>query len=477
MLKDIVLILPPNNFTDMINPEKPTNSGFYVHYPHLGLCYLAAMCEKENFSVAIIDAVAENLSLLKIMQKLKMISPKVIGITVTAPTLNIIYQLTQEIKKQLPNTTVVLGGPHISADPEILNIFPINFALRGEADYSFAKLCKFLINNEGSLHNIEGLVYKEDGRLQIFGDLVIISDLSALPLPARHLLNNKLYSNPVCYKTTTSVTTVRGCPYDCSFCSRAVRGNIYNENSVEAIIKELKEIKEKHKLQYVTFMDETFTYNKKRTTTLCEEIINAKLNLVWAAQTRADLVNEDLLEIMKKAGCVNLSFGVEASDENIRENIGKPKNILHYKNLVKMCRDIGIETNAYYMFGHYGETQEDFKNTIELALELDTDYASFNLTNIFPGSPIYKKLLAEKKIKREIWDDFALGKGELPLLIPENLNKEILQKTIATAFKKFYFRKKFFIRKIKSLKGMADILHHLKILKVLLGEYVVKYGR
>jgi anaerobic magnesium-protoporphyrin IX monomethyl ester cyclase len=469
-MAEILFIIPPNNFTDMVRNQKYKKSkGYYVYYPHLGISYIASVLLKSNFKVEILDSLVNHLTEEEIIKILKKKNPKIIGITVTTPTLPVVYSLVERIKENL-SSIVVVGGPHISFYPEMSFFLKADFGIAGEADYSFLQLANFLLREEGKKENIKGLIWKENSKI-FQNQKEIIENLDEIPFPARELLENQKYVNPVCSEKTTSIITTRGCPFSCLFCSRAVRERNYSERSVENVIEEIKEITEKFKIKYITFMDETFTYNQERAENIAREILKNNLKIKWAAQTRVNLVSLQLLKIFKEAGCVNLSFGVESGKEEIRKILKKPISYSEYKEFVEMCKKAGIETNAYYMLGHPNETLQDIKETINFAKRLDTDYASFNITNIFPGSPLYEEMRKKNLISENIWEEFTLGRKELPVYLPEGVKRRELEKMIGVAFRSFYFRPKIIYRKFKKLKNFSDFFHHLKIAFIILKDY------
>lgn len=486
-MSDVILIMPPNNFTDMIKVrDNQKNKGFYVNYPPLGLAYLAAVLERENFKVKIIDAVTSLMGEEGILKTVSEERPKVVGITVTTPTLRVVYRLVQRLKEIGPQMVIVLGGPHISAQPEIISSLKVEFGFRGEAEEGLPKLVKSIVEEQRSTHlpvhgctqigafpDIPGLVWLEDREVRM-NSHPVISRLDSLPFPARHLLDNGRYINPTCSAKTTSLITTRGCPYNCLFCSRAVREE-YNERSVDNVIEEIREVVEKLRIEYITLMDETFTQSRKRVEEVVRKIKENKLNFKWACQTRVNLIDKELIKAMHDVGCVNLSFGVESSSERIRELLKKPPPKKDYENVVKWSREIGMETNAYYMFGHPTETLSDLKETINFALSLNSDYASFNLTTVFPGSPLYRQMLKENLISEDIWNQYILGAVDLLTYVPEGLSKKTLERTISLAFRKFYFRPKYILRKLLKIKSIKDLRHHLRIAIIILKDFVLSH--
>lgn len=472
-LADVVLIMPPNNFSDMIKVEENHQSSYYVHYPHLGLLYLAACCERAGYKVQIIDALAERITASEVVARVARVSPKYVGITVTTPTLRICYQLCQALQ-QLPSAPeVILGGPHISSDPEVLKVFPCRLALRGEADETFPRLLRALENHE-PLEKIPGLVLSANGDFFAHQISPVVKSIDSLPFPARHLIPNRLYSNPINALPTTSAITVRGCPFDCAFCSRAVRGRKTTAQSITHSLAELQEVQDRFGIRYVTFMDETFTLSKSYVYAFCEGLLKKNIKLKWGCQTRADLVDEEMLKLMKKAGCQLISCGVESGSERIRKLLHKPVPEEVYFRFVALCRKAGLETNTFWIFGHPTETLDDLKKTLAMCVQLGSTYASFNITNIFVGSPIYDQLLREGKIYRKIWDDYTLGRAELPIYVPRGMSEDFLRSQIALAFRKFYLRPGPVVRRMKRWRDLRELRHDIKIFSVLTTHYMRK---
>lgn len=473
-----MLIMPPNNFTDMIRVEENHHSAYYVHYPHLGLMYLAAACEQAGMSVMIIDALVEKLGPAAVLERTRRACPKIVGLTVTTPTLRICYRLAKAMRTFDSPPEVVLGGPHVSADPEVLGVFPCRYALRGEADFTFVTLAERLISGKAP-GDIEGLVVKEGdldlpaGSVQTDHRQPVIRNLDPLPFPARHLCPNHLYRNPVNSLTTTAALTVRGCPFDCLFCSRAVRGQKTDGRSLGDTMAELADIEERFGIQYATLMDETFTFSKKYVSDFCRAMRESSLRLQWGAQTRADLVSEEMLLDMRDAGCRLISFGVESGSERIRKLLHKPVEEAHYRQAIELCRKAGIETNTFWILGHPTETREELEQTLRFCVELDPTYASFNITNVFVGAPIYDQMLREGKLDRTIWDRYTLGEAELPLYVPEGMTEGYLRAKIAEGFRRFYLRPRPIMNRMRRWASLSELRHDLHIMRVLATQYMV----
>jgi len=442
--------------------EDVENEGFYLNYPHLGLAYLASMLEKNKFTVRIIDSSASLININEIIKILKEEKPSIIGITVTTQTLRSVYLLVKEIKKASIKSEIVLGGPHISAEPEIIKKIDVKYGFVGEAEYGLIKLCEFIIRKKGSINNIKGLVYKKNHKLKI-NERDFIKNLDLLPFPARRLLPNDKYFSPVISGRITSMIATRGCPFNCIYCSRAAMGRQCFHRSPENIAEEMKECVEKYNVKYIEFVDDTFTIKQDKILSLCKLIKEKNIKVKWGCQTRANLVDKKLLKEMHSAGCMKISFGVETGSQRVRYLLNKYISDEAFRNACKWCKEIGIETNAFFMFGHPTETIEEMEQTIKFAKELDTDYAAFYITTIVPASLLFNIALKEKLVNSDVWEKYMLGKVELPAYIPEKLNFKILEEMHRKAFRSFYLRPKYILKRIFKLKNFSELRNTVRI--------------
>jgi radical SAM superfamily enzyme YgiQ (UPF0313 family) len=474
-MTEILLIDPPYSFTEIVKlKSKKKKGGFYVRYPHLGLCYLASFLQKEGFSVGIIDASANMLDERDIVDIVKSKKPCIVGITVTTPLLRTVYLIIKSIRSENIKCEIVLGGAHISIDPEIIKDLEIKYGFIGEAEYGFTELCKRVINGQDEFGEIDGLVYNNNGIIKINRKRVP-EDLDSLPFPARDLVDNNKYFSPVISGKITSMITSRGCPFQCAYCSRPAVGREYRVRSIENIIKEIKEVINKYDIKYINFEDDTFTLNKDRTRQLCEKIINEKIKIYWGCQTRADLVDYELLNIMKDSGCIKVSFGVETGSERIRYLINKKVKNEDYIRAFKWCNDLGIETNAFVMFGHPTETIKDMEESIRFTCRLNPTYAAFYITTILPGSILCDEAVKEKMIEHPfIWRRYMRGEENLPSYIPVGLKKKDLEKMLKKAFRKFYLRFKYILDRIKRIRSLNDLKRNVKSGWTIIKDYIIR---
>ncbi|MFA5406132.1 MAG: radical SAM protein [Candidatus Nanoarchaeia archaeon] len=453
---DVLLINPHEDFYDV-----PKKKGFAI-YPPMGLMYLSAVLKKNNISANIIDALAERINLNDLSDKIDKLNPKVIGITATTPQIRGAIQLAKSLKLKNKNIKICLGGAHISNDASFMNKFPyFDFCVVGEAETVFPNIVKDILS-------------KKKIKKVYIGEAV--SNLDNLPLPDWESINRNLYYIPNA-KNFVTIHSSRGCPFNCSYCSKIKMP--VRLRSPKNVIREINFYIKKYNIDYVLFTDDTFTLNKNRVKLLCEMMIKKQLKISWACETRADLVDKNILSLMKKAGCDEISFGVETGNEKLRfEVINKHIKNLQYLQAFKICNNLGIKTNAFFMMGFPKEDIPSLEDTLNFILELKPTIFGVHLTVLFPGSDIYKTALKEGKINENTWYKIFSGKiNELPLYIPDHLSFEILNDFRRKIYKKFYLRPSFIIKRMFYSLTHHSVMADLSIFLDLLFKGKTKTGR
>jgi radical SAM superfamily enzyme YgiQ (UPF0313 family) len=427
-MTSVILIYPPvyyqNNIPEVLD----------VSYPPLGILHLAAILEKNNISVKVIDVGAEKQPLSKTLQIIKKEKPVVIGISAMTPLLQGSVTLAKKIKQTNKKIKICLGGPHISADPKFIDrIKYFDFGITGEAEYSFLKTYKKIINKE----KIKKIIISETPK-----------NLSLLPWPARHLIDHTKYHK------TASLMATRGCPFNCYYCSRPCVSNIVRCRQPKDVVDEMNSLYVQCGGDYL-FQDDSLTLNRNFIVNFCNQLIKQKKKYRWAGYTRVDLVDKELLRLMSKAGCYSLTFGIESGDEKIRNEIVL-KHFSNQKviNTIKLCNKYHVEANGFFMFGHPTEKPKNINQTINFVLKNDFKIIGVSIATPFPGSLLWQYALKEKIVNNKFIDNFALGKlgpgysGVYPVYIPKTLNKDWVYLQRKKIFRKFYLRPKYIFNRI-----------------------------
>lgn len=462
----------------LLNPVFTRYGGLKGHggqAPPLGLGYIASyLREKKPYcKISILDAEAQSLSYEEIVREVKKSCPDIIGITVNTPVFYNVQRITELIKEVLPKVKIVAGGPHPSAMPEeTLGGGFIDFVVVGEGEVTFFELVD-AIENKTPLSDIAGVVYKDKSKIIRNKVRPLIEDLDSLPWPARDLMPHHLYypalTKRISLYRATSITSGRGCPFNCTFCgAKVVWGRRYRGRQAVAVVDEIKYCNEKLGFGEFSFTDELLTASRKRVIELCDEIIRKRLKIVWVCMSRVDVLDMDMLKKMKMAGCREISFGVESGSQKILDSINKGITIDQIKRAISMTKKVGIKTHASYMIGHIGETEDTVRQTKRLAEELNTDIAAFFVASPFPGTELYTQAKKHGYLKKKFeWIDFSpLSKNRAMMELP-GLSSEKILALHKDILKKYYLRPKYIFSQIRKIPRVVDIVNFFEGMKLL----------
>ncbi len=379
-------------------------------YPPLGLCYLAAMIRRERPSdvVRIIDMEIEGVSLQDLLKEMDEFRPDLVGIVATSPIFNAAYTIAGSIKQRF-GIPVVCGGPHPTVMPRetLEENLVIDYVIAGEGEATIVGLLDFI---EGKRNpDIPGLWRRgKDGNVLAPRPRELNATLDNLPLPARDLLplKNYLWSVPgkKGFVKFTTIMTYRGCPFQCIFCSaRAVFGGKVRKRSVNLVLDEMEQVVHDFDIKHFSFIDDTLTLNRNHITEISQGIIDRKLGITWEGFTRANLVDQEILDQMAKAGLVRISFGIESGDPEMLKRIKKGITLKDVPMAFSMAKKAGLETKGSAILGFPYETRETVKKTIDFLYSLkDCDQVYLNICTPYPGS--------------ELWDMALRGEGGMELL-------------------------------------------------------------
>jgi len=465
---NILLINPP-----YIKFSGIKNSG--GHAIPLNLAYLAGyLREHLDCGINILDAETCGMDYSDIEMAILKYQPDLVGISAPTPAFNHVVAVAKIVKSINARTFVIAGGPHPTAFPEeIIKTGCIDFAVRGEGELTFCELAAAISSGSDDYSKIKGIAYKQNGKVSLTEERELIKDIDTIPFPARDLFNLDLYYQAPTKKVSnfksTSIMTSRGCPYDCMHCiSKLVWKRRVRYRRVKMVVDEIEECVEKYGIREFNFYDDTFTLNKKRVIDICRMITARKLEIAWICFGRVNVIDKEMLDEMKKAGCRKISFGLESGSQKILDIMRKNATVAMGRKAVKTAAEAGLNVHASFMLGNIGETCETIRQTINYAKELELDNATFFLTTPFPGTDLYTEALNAGYISSSIrWEDFAPLTKSKPILVQQNINQEELIAWQKRAFKEFYFRPKYLLRKLKKITSLSD----LKILTEGLGVF------
>ena len=392
----------------------PENGAWYLgkRLPPIGLMYVAAALEKAGFEVQMLDNYLMKKSIGEIKQLVTNLNPQIVGITCGSATYARCVETARAIKEALPNCRIVVGGWHASYVPDSLLANPeIDYVVMGEGERAITQLATCITNNnESAAATIPGVACRRKGK-NIKNPPKFIENLDEIPYPARHLLPLELYDRTIEYlsvKPADVMSISRGCVFSCGFCeTKKLWGNICRAFSPQRVIDEIQDLQSKYGTKGLYFINDNFTLRKKETIELCNLMIKNKMDLEWVCDTRVDLVDQELLEKMREAGCKTIWFGVESGSQKILQRIGRNTTLEQIESAFKLCSKNGIKTACSFMLGVPDETLKDMETSLKFAKKLNPDWCLFNIFIANPDSKLYQEVLESKNYVR--LDEFLLS--------------------------------------------------------------------
>jgi len=461
------LLLNPPRWSEVMGKNPAIIERHRGFNPPLGLLYLASALKRyPEHHVEVLDAQPPKYSYAQLESYLREKSYDIIGITALTFTLVDVRKTAKLIKKILPDSKIIIGGWHTHIFPEeTLGWEEVDFVLMGEAEFSFPELLKNL-NDESSYRKIPGLAYKSSQGRVIKNSFSAIEDLDILPFPDRELLGVKNYGSILSRgRVTTTMISSRGCPYNCTFCDRPFSpiGSRLRMRDPKNVVDEIGSCLEAGIRQFI-FYDDTFTVNKARVLAICEEILNRRISIEWGIRSRVDTVDAGMLQMLKKAGCRVIHYGVESGNDRVLEGIKKGFTVRQARDVFALTRKAGIETLAYFMIGLPGENLSEIQDTRDLANELSPDYVHFTVFSPYPATGLYARGLEEGIIKNDVWREFARNPDEC-FKVPvweQNFSRRQLYDILISLYKDFYLRPSYFINRLRKINSGNDFLKKTK---------------
>ncbi|AUB61405.1 B12-binding domain-containing radical SAM protein [Methanobacterium subterraneum] len=440
----------------LINPIDDTavKNGLGLKIPPLNLMYLAAALENASITVKIIDDDLYQAGFDKITNLASKIDPKVVGITATTATIKNALEYIKNIKKALPNTLTVIGGPHPTFMPyeTLKSEKTLDAVVIGEGEETIVDIAD---NARKNLSGIKGISYRNDDKIRKTPSRPLIKDLDSLPFPARHLVPFKSYELS---SQAGGMITSRGCVFSCNYCSSSlIMGKKFRTRSPENVVDELEELSYKYGLKEVAFLDDIFMLNKKRAGMIADEIKCRDIDVSFIASSRVNNVDKRLLESLKDSGMSTLYCGVESGSQRVLDLMGKGITLKQAENAFKIAKNVGIDVVGSFILGYPGETVEEMNQTIDFSIKLDPDYCQYSILTPFPGTPIYYELKHKGLLDTENWDRYTVINSVINYE-KLGLSKKLVEKKLARAYLKFYTRPKYVLSHSNMFKVLIKTL-------------------
>ncbi len=434
-------------------------------WPQVSLAQMAALLQPP-YSVKIVDANAERMDWETFKQLLDRYQPKYYLTQLTAPTLeNDLYGC---FLAKARGAKTIAFGTHVTPIPrETMRPYPsLDFALVGEPDLTMRDLIDHLegrvdersdevrklfekhdpdyrlengARGEINLSKIMGLAWRRGGEIVVNLPRPFIADLDDMPMPMHELLPLTKYRMPMIKGPFTFIVTSRGCPAGCTFCIKHVSYQYsVRLRSPKLLMEEMRRLKELG-IHNIHMYADLFTVNRDQVMELCERMITEDIGIKWTCNSRVDYVDQKMLEMMSKAGCWLISWGIESGNEQVLQRARKGTTPDKAKKALHWAKDAGIKNWGYFIIGLPGETEETIRETIDFSKSLPLDIALFHVAAPYPGTPFFFDVVENDWFRRGTrWEQVDMDRGTV--LDYPNLSAERLLYWQRRAFREWALR-------------------------------------
>jgi len=428
-----------------------------TYWQPTGLMYVAAALQKSGHEVRLIDGAFHSVE--SIIAEARSFGPEFIGSYSNVPMWENAKKLMSRLAEIFPRAYLATGGPTpIGLKEKIFeDTDALHFACTGEGDVVVPAFVEALEKGE-DITRIKGwIIRNQDGSLTNTGVAPLVHNLDDLSYPARDLLEDfeKYIPAPSTYKylPITTMISSRGCYNRCIYCFHVNEVRKIRYRSSQNLLDEIEYCVKKYNVKEIRFFDDNFCGNYERVMELCDLIIQKNFSLVWYCNARVDSVDYALLKKMKEAGCWCILYGVESGVQKNLNTLRKNITIEQIRNAVARAKKVGLKVYTPFIFGIPGETYEDGLKTIDFARELDAHYVNFHTLAPFPGSTLFENVAEYGHIVGH-YSDFNFEKAAF---VPFSMTREEVQALRKRAFRKFYARPRYILRRILETRTRHDV--------------------
>lgn len=444
--------------------------GSSLWYP-IWLGYATGVLERDGHHAVLVDAPALDLTVKDVIGKVKTFSPDLCIIDTSTASITYDMQTAEQIKKALPITKICLVGPHASAcTEEVLQNPYIDFAFRGEYDYTVRDLAKALADKKDfDPSSVLGMSYRNGGRIVSNPVRPLIDNLDEIPFASdvflRHLNINR-YSLDFTLHPYISIMTSRGCPSKCTFClwpQTLARGK-YRLRSLDNVFAELDQlINQAPKIREIFFDDDTFTVKEDRIREFCERYSKGRYPFLFSVNSKPNFTREPLIRRLKEVGLRCFVAGFESGNQEILDRVKKGVRLDEALEFAQICKRVGIQLHGDFVIGLPGETLQTIDATVQFAKKLNLSTFQISIAMPLPGTEFYNWLKEKGYLTKTDYREWISENGMQQCVIeyPE-LSGNAIVKAVNKAIRRYYFSGSFWWTMAKQiLRNPSELKRYL----------------
>jgi len=364
-------------------------------YVPLGILSISAYLEQNGFDNDVYDSTFNSLDNLR--QYLLEQCPDIIAIYTNLMTKLNVLKIIKFIRsdERIKNKKIILGGPEVRHHAENFLSYGADIIVIGEGEETMLELARMVENGKNNFEEITGIVYLgQDNKLISTSERKLVRDINELPFPNRKKIDLRKYAEAWKDKhgySMFSVSTMRGCPYTCKWCSRAVYGGTYRRRKPSLVAEELQFLKKEYNPDMIWFVDDVFTISHKWLREFTDEVTKKDAKIPYEIISRSDRLNEEAFQLLKESGCVRIWIGAESGSQKIIDAMDRRVDVKEVREMIKLAKTYNIEACTFIMLGYPGEEKQDIRETINHLKESDPDLYTITIAYPIKGTPLYEE--------------------------------------------------------------------------------------
>ena len=444
---EVILLNPPGDKLYIRDYYCSFSSKADYYWPPQDLIYLSGILDEE-YSVRVIDAIINKQTEDDVLSKIENSGARALIFTTGTATMLSDLRLMERIKATTDIKIVASAGILPFIGEEFLKRYKCVDALL--LDFTSQDIRVFLRENGQVDVPLQGLITRKNS--QFLKSTKKLPLTYTVPVPRHDLFDFKKYRIPIARRFPfTVVVTSLGCPHNCGFCTAGAYG--YRTRDVDGVIDELR-LLTRLGVKEILFQDPTFTINTNRVVEICSKMVESEFDFTWSCNADVKSFNEDKIKHMKAAGCHTVSLGIESGNNEILQKYSKTITTDEIKNTIQMLNAYKIHVLGYFIIGLPGEDEESIRQTIDLAKQLDIDFASFAIATPDVGTPLRREALLKGWMRPE---EDVFDSTDFPVLETGILSKEVVWKLRSQAVREFYLRPSYLFKMVRQIRNFRDV--------------------